>query len=210
MKLMNLYKSMRAHRTRLGFTMIELLVVIAILGILAATVLAAINPVEAINRGRDNAVRADAAKLVGAIDQFYVSNLTYPWLVTSGSYTAPTGWTVDTAFTAGINNNYLWLSAAEGTGEMKAGFRQALAARAASGTQDLLVFKPAGAGIGQTTYVCFIPMSRTVKQEAADNCNNGKTPGGTNGPPATGAPAAFCPGTGPWTNTTNNIYLCLP
>ncbi|EKD87098.1 MAG: hypothetical protein ACD_37C00044G0003, partial [uncultured bacterium] len=36
-----------------GFTLIELLIVITILGILATAVLAAINPLEQISRGRD-------------------------------------------------------------------------------------------------------------------------------------------------------------
>ena len=43
--------------------MIELLVVISILGILAVIVLAAINPLEQINRGRDTASRSDAEQL---------------------------------------------------------------------------------------------------------------------------------------------------
>ena len=53
-----------------GFTMIELLIVIAILGILAVAVLAAINPIEQINRGRDTGTRSDAEQLLGAIDRF--------------------------------------------------------------------------------------------------------------------------------------------
>ncbi|NIT03538.1 prepilin-type N-terminal cleavage/methylation domain-containing protein, partial [Candidatus Saccharibacteria bacterium] len=52
-----------------GFTMIELLIVIAVIGILAIAVLAAINPIEQINRGRDTGSRSDAEQLIGAIDR---------------------------------------------------------------------------------------------------------------------------------------------
>ena len=62
-----------------GFTMIELLIVIGILGILAVAVLAAINPIEQINRGRDTGSRSDAEQLISAIDRYYAFNGYYPW-----------------------------------------------------------------------------------------------------------------------------------
>src|SRR3989339_899005 len=62
-----------------AFTMIELLIVIAILGILAVAVLAAINPIEQINRGRDTGSRSDSEQLLSAIDRFYASQGYYPW-----------------------------------------------------------------------------------------------------------------------------------
>lgn len=46
-----------------GFTLIELLIVIAILGILAATVLVAMNPAQRVASGRNARVRADLAAL---------------------------------------------------------------------------------------------------------------------------------------------------
>lgn len=64
---------------RLGFTMIELLIVIAVLGILAVAVLAANNPIEQINRGRDTGSRSDAEQLLSAIDRYYAGKGYYPW-----------------------------------------------------------------------------------------------------------------------------------
>jgi prepilin-type N-terminal cleavage/methylation domain-containing protein len=65
---------------RLGFTMIELLIVIAVLGILAVAVLAAINPIEQIKRGKDTGSRSDAEQQISAIDRFYASQGYYPWM----------------------------------------------------------------------------------------------------------------------------------
>ena len=68
MKKINFFSKVKSQ---MAFTMIELLIVIAILGILAVAVLAAINPIEQINRGRDTGSRSDAEQLLSAIDRFY-------------------------------------------------------------------------------------------------------------------------------------------
>ena len=64
---------------QLGFTMVELLVVISIIGILATAVLAALNPVEQLKKGRDTSRKADAQTLLGALDRFQASFGCYPW-----------------------------------------------------------------------------------------------------------------------------------
>lgn len=55
-------------KSREGFTLIELLVVIAIIGILAAVVVLAINPVAMMQKGRDANRKSDLATLSKAID----------------------------------------------------------------------------------------------------------------------------------------------
>jgi len=79
---------------RHGFTLIELLIVIAVLGILAVAVLAAINPIEQINRSRDTGSRSDSEQLIGAIDRYYASRGFYPWQTGAGTADASLSWTI--------------------------------------------------------------------------------------------------------------------
>ena len=61
-----------------GFTLIELLIVIAVLGVLAAVVLVAINPLEQLARGRDSGRKTTVGQLKNAAQAFYTShNATY-------------------------------------------------------------------------------------------------------------------------------------
>src|SRR3989339_1192788 len=64
---------------RKGFTMIELLVVIAVIGILAVALLATLNPLEQIRKGRDTGTRADASQLISALERYNASIGYFPW-----------------------------------------------------------------------------------------------------------------------------------
>lgn len=67
------------NKFSLGFTLIELLVVIAILGILAGSILIAINPLEQLARGRDAGRKNTIGQLGSAVQSYYASqNVTYP------------------------------------------------------------------------------------------------------------------------------------
>ena len=62
-----------------GFTLIELLIVIAVIGVLAAVVLAAINPLEQLARGRDSSRTSAVDELGRAILAYYTAqNATFP------------------------------------------------------------------------------------------------------------------------------------
>ncbi len=62
-----------------GFTLIELLVVIAVLGVLAAGVFTAINPLERLAQARDAQKKATIGQLAQAMSAYYTSNLgVYP------------------------------------------------------------------------------------------------------------------------------------
>lgn len=56
-----------------GFTLIELLIVIAIMGIMAAAVLAAINPVKRINQAKDSTIKSDIAQISNAMQTYFTS-----------------------------------------------------------------------------------------------------------------------------------------
>lgn len=76
-------KSLRNKFSSKGFTLIELLIVIAIIGILAAVILVAINPVAKINSAKDSTVKSDMSQLVNAIAVYYTNSatagpITYP------------------------------------------------------------------------------------------------------------------------------------
>ena len=62
------------HNHSLGFTLIELLIVIAILGVLAAGVLVAIDPVDKINQANDAKVQQDIQALALAMESYSVHN----------------------------------------------------------------------------------------------------------------------------------------
>lgn len=61
-----------------GFTLIELLIVIAVLGVLAAVVLVAIDPVEQLARGRDAGRKSSVTELGRALQAFFTNNNAYP------------------------------------------------------------------------------------------------------------------------------------
>ncbi len=56
-----------------GFTLIELLVVIAIIGVLAAIVLIAINPLEQINRGIDASAKNNVSSVGNSAQAYYTA-----------------------------------------------------------------------------------------------------------------------------------------
>lgn len=73
---------MKNNLLQKGFTLVELLVVIAILGILAAVVIAALNPAEQLARGRD-AGRLSSVTQLGSAMQSYATSQG------SGTYSNP-------------------------------------------------------------------------------------------------------------------------
>jgi prepilin-type N-terminal cleavage/methylation domain-containing protein len=157
-----------------GFTLIELLIVIAVLGILAVAVLAAINPIEQINRSRDTGNRSDAEQLLGAIDRFYASQGYYPWK-TEPEGSDALAWTPITDITSWVDGggeNVLDKLAGgtgtttEGAGELKESFTSRITGE---GYNNLYVWNEGGAG--DSTYICFNGASQSFQKEASDRCN---------------------------------------
>ena len=71
-----------------GFTLIELIIVIAILGILAAAVLAAIDPIDKLRAGNDSKVLGDVRQIYDASLRAYATANMMPTALT-GTLTAP-------------------------------------------------------------------------------------------------------------------------
>lgn len=153
---------------KLGFTMIELLIVIAVLGILAVAVLAAINPIEQINRGRDTGSRSDAEQLLGAIDRYYTTKGFYPWQTAATDVAnEDLAWTTagavaDTAATPILMLDKL---STGGTAEIKSSFVE----RITDATYNSMFVYNQGTQ-GDSTYVCFLPKSGSFAEEAETRC----------------------------------------
>lgn len=212
MRKNNLFSNLK---NQMAFTMIELLIVISILGILAVAVLAAINPIEQINRGRDTGSRSDAEQLLGAIDRFYAYKGYYPWTTNPNSddelpWTGVAG-NAEIAFTGGSIDSWPDDSVSDpcyvldkiangngecqGTNEVKRSFVDKITK---SDYNHLYVYY--NGQPGSSLYVCFKPQSGVMKEEAAKRCAD------TNG---TGLPAdlqdaasSVC--------ATGSEYVCLP
>ena len=184
-------KALLARLKSGGFTMIELLIVISILGILAVMVLAAINPLEQINRGRDTAKRGDAEQLLGAFERYNAFNGYFPW---QGDETDTTSTDIDLQMTL-VNTS--WLANADGAGvecpvlerlstavlagcvgtdELKASYIDRVDEDGGTTSIDneprgLYVYYEGNAG--DNAYVCFSPQSAAFRNEASDRCTAG-------------------------------------
>lgn len=73
MKLFKFFKNQK------GFTLIELLVVIGVLGILAAGLLATIDPLEQFRKGADSNRKTTSLELVNAFTRYYSVHGVMPW-----------------------------------------------------------------------------------------------------------------------------------
>jgi len=148
-----------------GFTMIELLIVIAVLGILAVAVLAAINPIEQINRSKDTGTRSDAEQLLSAIDRFYTSRGYYPWqnAPDDGNEGALNSSLANVKQLNAVLNNLV-----TATGELKESFKKRIVAN----DYNTLYLYNRGTQ-GDSTYACFIPKSKAFLDEARERCMAG-------------------------------------
>jgi prepilin-type N-terminal cleavage/methylation domain-containing protein len=67
------------NRPNKGFTLMELLIVIGVLGILAAGLLAAIDPFEQLKKARDTNNRSATIEFLGASQRYYATHGYLPW-----------------------------------------------------------------------------------------------------------------------------------
>ncbi|MFZ5376735.1 MAG: type II secretion system protein [Patescibacteria group bacterium] len=194
-------------RRSAGFTMIELLVVIAVIGVLAVAVLASINPIEQINKGRDTRLRSNAAQLLNAIDRYYAIQEEYPW--NQGEDNLPaTLYPFDGSATClTIVNGYCtiggdsteptWLQLLADTEEVKQSFIDQLNGTSANNVLNLI--KPEDGDIS----VCFTPSSNQFKLEAMKAC-------GTNASLPAGACVDGADYTAPAVADWTTEMICLP
>ncbi|MEK7188491.1 MAG: prepilin-type N-terminal cleavage/methylation domain-containing protein [Patescibacteria group bacterium] len=170
----------------LGFTLVELLIVISILSVLALVVIAAINPIEQANKARDSKFQADSSQMVSAVERYFASNQTYPWVKTAASICGAGA----SVICSSVDSSMGYVNAnATGVGicsggctnnsstdgelvtklELKDAFknRDFLKTNANTGDQQTALGK--GVGSSASLYACYIPLSKTVRQNAIDD-----------------------------------------
>lgn len=65
--------SLRKLTSSKSFTLVEVLIIIAIMGVLAAGVLAAVNPLKGINKSKDSKIKSDISQIAGAMQAYYTN-----------------------------------------------------------------------------------------------------------------------------------------
>lgn len=90
---MKLFSAQKLHalREQKGFTLIELLVVIGILGILAAALVATIDPFEQLKKADDSKIKNIAVEFQTANVRYYTTHGAFPWNDTNNTNANCTG-----------------------------------------------------------------------------------------------------------------------
>lgn len=102
-----------------GFTLIELLVVIAVIGVLAAGILIAIDPLEQIRRAQDSSTKEQTAAVGRAVEAYYINSVAGS--SATGSYPAETTAWLTTALAGDFKVTPTGNSTACGTGRALSG-----------------------------------------------------------------------------------------
>ena len=162
-----------------GFTLIELLVVIGILGILAAALIATIDPFEQLKKAQDANVKNTAVEFIDANIRYYTTHNAMPWV----NDTAGCGGNVGgaTNFSASnLNNMQTCLADLIADGELKPGFTTV------TNILDQILVTGSATGV----IACFNPLSKAQNHDVNTKYNSDGT---TNaGCPVTSGVSSSC------------------
>ena len=178
-------------RTEKGFTLIELLVVIGILGILAAGLLATIDPLEQFRKGSDSNETTTSLELVNALTRYYAIHSTFPWdTVADGGSACGSGVPAPGSWTTGYQVSLVGANSAfnSGTvgcldelvkeGELKNSFPTQYGIL----NKLWVVDTTASNSTSKSVTVCFHPDSKSEQAKATTNWTS----------PQTGIPTQTC------------------
>lgn len=215
---------MKLLKFKKGFTMIELLVVISVIGILAVALLASLNPLEQIKKGRDTRTRSDASQLDSAIERYNASLGYFPWQASEGEDLAVgsadipfvqingaasvTGCTLADCTISGV------LDQLTTTNEVKSSFVDRITADT---NADMYIYYN-DEDTGASVITCYTPESNTFSREAFDRCKGGADKWGSDfllaviysgtGPCPDGDAAAYAAAT--FASDDADEMICLP
>lgn len=154
------------RRFQKGFTLIELLVVIAVLGILAAGLLATVDPLEQMKKGRDTTTRNTVVELYNAIIRYNANTGKMPWVSGAGMADCE-ALNSNNEIAAGPIGGYM--SCVNGLvtmGELKTQFTSAVNAL----TDKIFIY-----GGPEIASLCFQPESKSIRNDPATRFKTGLT-----------------------------------
>lgn len=148
-------KFFNSFKKNTGFTLIELLVVIGILGVLAAALIATIDPFEQLKKATDANVKNTVVEFTTANVRYYTTHNALPWSDTSASAACQNSGTPpnSSALNGAQMNSCLGNIIADG--ELKAGFTTVT-----SILQSILV-----SGTTNSVTACFLPQSKSQERD---------------------------------------------
>lgn len=165
-----------------GFTLIELLVVIGILGVLAAALIATIDPFEQLKKATDANVKNTAVEFVNASIRYYTTHNALPWSDTTAPAACQSSPTPSAQSLTGAQMTSC-LNALVTDGELKAGFTTVT-----SILGGILI-----SGTSNSVTACFQPQSRSQQRDQNTKYSS------------TGGTGVNCVATG---GTATNCYWC--
>ncbi len=171
------FKSLRA---RAGFTLIELLVVIGILGVLAAALIATIDPFEQLKKAQDANVKNTTVEFVNASIRYYTTHNTLPWADTTAPAACQNGGTPPSGGSLTGAQMTSCLNALVTDGELKTGFT----------TVTSILGQVLITGTTNSVTSCFLPQSKSQQRDA--NTKYTSTGGAGVNCVATGGTATTC------------------
>ena len=201
-----------------GFTLVELLIVIALIGILSVAVLSTINPIEQTNKARDSALKNDASEILGAIERYYASQSTYPWVALGeAELEDAVGYSAEQTGAGICGTDCTVDGKLIEADELKPAFKnKSFLKSTATAIDKMYLYKDAGASA--SVHVCFVPKSRTFRTDSDTNplwllTFSGGVPSGMSEAEGNTGGSGSCPeltGTQAWGSVDSACFVCVP
>ena len=153
---------LKVFRKNTGFTLIELLVVIGILGVLAAALIATIDPFEQLKKAQDANIKNTAVEFVNANIRYYTTHNILPWSDTAVPTCPAAGNPAISISALTLGTNMGCVIALINDGELKQGFTTV--------TSILNSIIVSGTTNGATA--CFLPQSKSQQRDLNTKFSN--------------------------------------
>ena len=190
----------KSFRKSAGFTLIELLVVIGILGVLAAALIAAINPIEQINKAGDTSVQNVSVAFIQGLQSYVTTHQMLPWDANSG-VTGCANSTINNTLLSGLPPTCI--SALTGEGDLNSTYTSS----PSNILQRIYITQVAAVGSlkPNTVSACYLPLSKAFETESATAYYSNGVPvaGGSGGSNANGSTPTNCQ-----LSNASNCYWC--